>query len=69
MSKSYKRLDSVGYLSGQIKSQTYGINGMDFRRGMEFRDSLRAAMGIDARFKRCEDDPSKIELLFDLTED
>ena len=55
-------------MTGLTGRETYGLNQIDFRSGMRFREMLEEEFGIRARYQRDEWNPQRIELLFDATE-
>jgi hypothetical protein len=40
VSKSYIKLDSVGYITGKRGTSTYGVTGLQFKDGMMLKDLL-----------------------------
>ena len=49
VSKNHTRLASVGFIQGQINTETFGITNIDFKDGYKIKDALRE-MKIDAKF-------------------
>ena len=68
VSKTHRRVDGVGFMTGLTGRETYGLNQIDFRSGMRFREMLEEEFGIRARYQRDEWDPKRVGLLFDATE-
>jgi len=68
VSKTHRRLEPVGFITGLRNTETYGLNQIDFRSGMRFKDTLEEEFGIRARYQRSEGNPKRIELLFDANE-
>lgn len=50
VSKTFMKLEPVGYMTGKKNHETFGISNIEFREGMRLKDSLTQHLGITARF-------------------
>lgn len=67
VSKTYKRLDPVGFLTGKRNFETFGVKDIEYSEGMKMKD-LFEDQGFSVKFARTEEDNALVEIIFDATE-
>ena len=70
VSKNFKKIEPVGFLSGRANTTSYGLYGVSNRDVFPVIDKLRNSEArIPVRFEKNDNDSRDLDVIFDLTEE